>query len=116
MLRAKCHLLGFGKEIIYIIVENHLPDNPDRNLLFGNDFCRVQYVKFKAVSERIIENLYSQIPFGEIAHADGIPHVTAMKVGVRAINLDRFVPEDGLKALTWFPVIFHIVRLTLRID
>src|SRR5690606_18393047 len=94
ILRAERHLFGFGKEIVYIIVENHFPDNSNWNLFFGNDFCRVKNIKIKAIGKLIIENLYSQIPFGEIAHVNGVPNITAMKIRVRTIYLDRFIPDN----------------------
>ena len=57
ILRAKCDLLSLGKEIIDAAIKHQPADYSDRDLFFGNELGRIQYVEREFLGEFFIEEL-----------------------------------------------------------
>lgn len=95
------NLLCFGKKIVDTAVEDHATNDTNRHLLFRDDLGGVQHIKFELFSEFVIEDLNSKFPLRKIAHLDCVPHITAMKVRIRSVEFQGFIPDHRLQPLFW---------------
>ena len=92
-------LLGLGEEVVDRPVEHHPPDRRDRDELLGDELGGVEDVEVEGVGELVVEHLHAELPLREVAGVDGVPQVTAVEVGVGAVDLHGLVPQHGLQAL-----------------
>ena len=109
-------LLRFGKEVYGIAIEDHPPNDFDGNDFLRNDLGRVQDVEVQTRRLLLVERLNAKLPLGEGALGDRLIEVAAMKVGVGAVDLHRFIPDDGGRADGRAPVEFDEGRFAVRVD
>ena len=113
---AKGHLFRLGKEIVHHPVQHQTAHDPDRAVFLGDQLGRVEHVEGKGIGESIVEHLQAQLPFREITGLNGIPQVTAVEIGIGAVDLDRLVPQDRLQPQLWLPMKFHKAGFSVGID
>ena len=116
ILRAKGHLLGLGKKVVDVGIQRQRANDAHRHLFFGDQLGRVEDVELKVIGKVVIKDLNAQIPLRVIARVDGIPHVAAVEIRVRAVDLERFVPDHRLNALLWLPMELNVMGFALGID
>jgi hypothetical protein len=91
---AERDLFGFRKKVVGIAVQHQLADGRDRYHFLGHDLRRVENVERQGVRLFLGEDLDAQFVLGVGAGFDRFPQIPAMKVGIRAGDLDRFVPDE----------------------
>ena len=91
MGRAECNLLGLSKIVFGVAVEHHAADHAKREDLLRDQLCRIKHVEVEGLRECLVEQLHTELPFGEAACVDGVPQVTAVEVRVAAADLQRLV-------------------------
>ena len=69
---AESDLLGFGKKVVRISVQDHPPYRNKWHELFRDDLGRVEYVERERLGVFFV-NLKSQLPFGLVARLDRFP-------------------------------------------
>ena len=74
----------------------------------------IKNIEMEFVGKSIVEQLNLQLPFREIAGFNRFPQISAVKIWIGAINLNRFVPDHRLQAKLGLPVKFDKGRLLLR--
>ena len=116
VLRAERDLLGLGEEVVDAAVEHQAADAADGNLLLGNDLGGVEHVEVELIGEVLVEQLQAQLPLRKIAGLDRIPEVAAVEIRVRAVDLDRLVPDHRLEAELRLPMKLDEGRFALRVD
>ena len=116
VLGAERDLLGLVEDVVDHPVERHPADDPDRDLLLGDDLRRVQDVELEGVGELVVEQLHPQIPLGEVAGLDRVPQVATVEVGIGTVDLDRLVPHHRLHALHRLPVELDVGAPALVVD
>jgi hypothetical protein len=87
-------LLRFGKEVGWVAIEHHPPNDFDGDDLLRNDLGRVQNVEVETGRLLLVERLHAKLSLGKGALCDRLVEVAAMEVWVRAIDLHRIVPDD----------------------
>ncbi len=92
--RMERGLLGFREEVDRVAIQQHPTDDLDGNNFLRNDLGRIQNVEVETGCLLFVERLDAKFPLGKSALVDGI-EVAAMEVRVRAVDLDRLVPNDG---------------------
>ena len=107
VLRAESHLLGLGEEVVDGAVEHQTADATHRHELLGDQLRGVEHVEVEAVGEVVVEQLDAELPLRVVAALDGIPQVAPVEVGIGAVDLHGFVPEDRLQAELGLPVELH---------
>ena len=116
VLRAKCHLLGFSKEVVGVAVQYHPANRLDRNEFFGNQFGGIQNVEAELLGLRFGKNLHAQFPFRIGTRLDTLPQIATVEIRISAGNLHRFVPHQRMRAGCRIPVEFDIYRFPRVID
>ena len=114
MRGAEGDLLGLGEEVVGVAVEHHPPDRRDRHQLLGDQFGRIEYVEAEGIGLSFRKYLHAQFPLRVRAGFDRVPEVAAMEIGVTARDLDRLVPQHGMRALFRRPVELNERRLAVR--
>ena len=109
-------LLGFSEEIVDAAVKHQPTDDPDRDLLLGDDLGRVEHVEVEGIGESVVEELKPQLPLRVVAQLDRVPEIAAMKVRVGAVQLHRLVPNHRLQALLRLPMELDEGRLAGCVD
>ena len=71
--RAKRHLLGLGKEIIGISIQDHPANLDHRNQLLGNELGGVQHIEAEGVRLFLRESLQAQFPLWINSGLNGVP-------------------------------------------
>lgn len=110
------NLLGLGEEIVGHTVEHQPADRLRFQDFFGNDLGGIEHVEIEAVGECLVEELELQFPLRIVAGLDGIPQITAMEIGIGAVDLDRLVSGDRLQSKLRLPVKLDEGRLAFGID
>jgi hypothetical protein len=110
------NLLRLREEVIRHPVKHQPTDRHGRQNLLGDDLSGIEHVEIEIVRERLIKELELQFPFRKIASLDRRPEIAAMKIGICAVDLDRFVPQHRLQAQFRLPVKLDERRFALRID
>jgi hypothetical protein len=116
MARMEGCLLCFGEEIDGIAIQGHPSDNFDGDDLFRDDLGRVQHVEIEAVGLLLVEGLHAEFPDGKVAFGDCLEKVAPMKIGVGAVDLDRFVPHHRGRADGRAPMELDESRFPLVVD
>ena len=111
---AERHLLGLGEEVVRIAVEDEPADRDDGHQLLGHDLGRVEHVEREALGLFLGEDLQTQLVFGIGPGLDRLPEIAAVKVRVRARNLDRFIPDQRVRPGLRAPVELDELRLAPR--
>jgi hypothetical protein len=114
--RMERGLLRLGEEVHRVAIEHHPPDDFDGNNFLWNDFRRIKDVEVEAFRLLLVERLNAKFPFWKGALGDGLIEIAAMKVGVRSVDLYRFVPNDRGCADRRAPVEFDEGRFALGVD
>ncbi len=114
--RHEGDLFGFGKEIVDIAIERHAPDHLDRDILFRDQFGRVEHVIGLLGRPFLVEHLHAQFPLREIAAIDRFPQVAAMEIGIGTGDLDRLVPGGALQTQHGLPVKLDEAAFAVGID
>lgn len=60
-------LLGLGEEVVGHAVKHQPSDRLRLQYFLGDDLCRVEDVEVEAVGKVLVEQLYLQFPFREVA-------------------------------------------------
>ena len=92
------------------------PTGAQRHQLLGNDLGRVEHVEAEAVGLLLGEDLQPELVLGIRAGLDRLPQVAAVEVGVGAVDLDRLVPHQRVRAGDRRPVELAEHRLAGRVD
>ena len=111
---AERDLLGLGEEVVGIAVEHQLADRHDRHQLLRHDLGRVEHVEGERLGLLLGEDLQAQLVLGIGARLDRFPEIAAVEVGIGAGDLDRFVPDQRVRAGLRRPVELDEVRLARR--
>ena len=104
VLGAEGGLLGLAEDVVNDAIEGEPSDDPHRHHLLGDGLGGVEHVELERIGELVVEDLDAEVPLREVAGLDRVPEVAAVEVGVSAVDLDRFVPDDRLHALARLPV------------
>ena len=111
--RAERHLLGLREEVVGIAVEHHPADRLHGHELFRDDLGGVENVEAEAFRLLLGEDLHAELAFGKLAGFDRLPQVATMKVGVRAGDLQRLVPDQRMHAEHRLPMELDEARLAV---
>ena len=111
MRRAKRHLFCFGKKVVGVAVQYHAPNRRDGHQLLWNKFSGVEHIKAELVGLLFSKNLQAQLPLWVHTGFNAVPQITAVKIGVCAGNLYRFVPDQRVRSGFGVPVKFAKNRL-----
>ena len=79
-----------------------LPTVHDRHEFFGDDLGRVEKVEAEFVLVLLLDDLETELPFGEVAPLDRLPEVAAVEVRVFAGDLLGLFPHERANALPGF--------------
>src|SRR3984957_4230942 len=114
--RMERRLLRFGKEVDWVAIKHHPPNDLDGNNLLRNDLGRVQNIEVETGRVLLVECLNAKLPLRKSALGDRLVEIAAVKVWIRAANLCCFVPDDRGGADSRAPVEFNERRFALRVD
>ncbi len=98
------HLLGLREEVVRVAVQHHLAYAANRHQFFGNQLGRVKQVEAELVFVLLGHQLHAEFILGEGAVLDRLPQVAPVEVRVLAIDLEGFVPDQGVRAQHRLPV------------
>jgi hypothetical protein len=101
---AESDLLGFREEVIDAAIQDQASYSANGYLFLGDQFRRIQNIELKFIGKLVIEELKAQLPFRVVACLNGIPKIAPMKIGIRAIDLNRLVPDYRLQSEFRLPV------------
>ena len=83
----KSDLLRLRKEIVRIAVEHHPAQRLEWNHFFRDDLGRVEDVERECRRRFLVERLHGELELRKISHRYRVEQVTALRVGIRAIQL-----------------------------
>src|ERR1700690_3925183 len=114
--RMERGLLRLEKEVDGIAIEHHPPNDFNGNDFLWDDFRRVEDIEVKTFRLLLVESLNAKLPLREGTLGDRLIEVTAMKVGVGPVDLDRLIPDDRGRADRRAPVEFDEGRFAIGVD
>ena len=77
-------------------LQDEAADRDRRQQFLRDQLGRIENVEVKLVGEFLVEQLHLQLPFRKVAGLNRVPQVSAMEVGVGAIDFHRLVPKYRL--------------------
>ncbi|MNM70489.1 hypothetical protein D3C81_821180 [compost metagenome] len=113
---VKRHLLGFGEEVVRVAVQHHPAHAPYRRQFLGNELGRVLEVEAELEHVGLGHQLHAELVLGKLARLDRVVEVAPMEIGVLAVDLDRLVPDQRMRAAHRLPVELDQRALPLGID
>ena len=112
----KGDLFGFGEDVVGVAVEHHATERLQRRQFLGDDLRRIENVEGKLRGKLLIEGLDGELELREVAHRDGVVKIAALRVGIGAIELDRFIPDERRRPNLRAPVELDEGRRAAGID
>ena len=97
-------LFIFGKEVIRVAVEDHSANPLHRHQRLGDQLGGIEQVEVKSKFILFGDQLQAKLKFRVVPGFDGLPQIAAMKIGVAAGQLLRFIPHQRRLAGDRFPV------------
>ncbi len=81
-----------------VSIEHHPSHGRQRNQFLGYQLRGVEAVERKLTGLLFVEQLDGEFPFREVSSLNRLPEVSAMKIRIRACDLDRLIPHERLQA------------------
>ncbi|MGY4515198.1 hypothetical protein ACVWWW_000766 [Lysobacter sp. HA18] len=113
---AERDLFGLSEEVVGIAIEHHAADRAHRNEFFRHDLGRIEHVETELLGLFLGEHLQAEFVLRVLPGFDRFPQVATVIVGIGAGNLDRFVPDQRMRAEHRRPVELDEDGAALRID
>src|SRR4029079_14786326 len=63
-------LLGFGKEVVGVSVQNHLADDLQGHDLFRHQLCGIENIELEFCSRRLVHHLHAELEFRKVARSE----------------------------------------------
>jgi len=108
--RAKCKLFVLGKEVIYVLIQDHAANGLEGQNILRPDLSYVKWVKVKSVFIFRIQCLDIKFPLRIVSSSNWIVKVLGGMTMVGSSNPDGLVVQETLFTTGGFPMKFDIVR------
>jgi hypothetical protein len=95
-------LFVFGKEVVRVAVEDHFADPLHRHQRLGDQLGGIEQVEVKIKFILFGDQLQAELKFRVVPGFNGLPQIAAMKIGVAAGQLLRFIPPSDALPATGF--------------
>lgn len=109
-------LLGLGKVVSGVAVEDHLADRRDGDQLLWHNLGRIKQIETVLESVILAHNLHTKFPLRVVPGLDVVPKIRAMEVKVLTTNVLCFVPGERSQTLLRTEVVLDQHRLALSVD